>query len=148
MIRFDKAIQGTRESDHYATPKSFYVQLNSEFKFSLDPCPLRSTFNGLKMDWAGSVYVNPPYSNIKPWIVKGLMELQANRAKTIVYLLPVRTDTAYWHDLILPNAAEIRLVRGRLNFNEMKTPAPFPVCLVILERGNIQLKLSSYTQRK
>jgi site-specific DNA-methyltransferase (adenine-specific) len=158
MIRFDKTIQGTRDSDHYATPQAFYQQLHEEFNFDFDPCPLRSTFDGLKMDWNGSIYVNPPYSNIKPWIEKGLREIKAKRAKTIVYLLPVRTDTAYWHDLILPHATEIRLVKGRLNFNEMKTPAPFPVCLVIFEHWwfmdvgfravQLMVKVSSYAQRK
>ena len=47
MIRFNKEIQGTRESDHYATPIKFYKKLNSEFEFDFDPCPLRSEVDGL-----------------------------------------------------------------------------------------------------
>ena len=130
-VRFNKEIQGTRDSDNYATPVKFYNNLNSEFNFSLDPCPLRSEFDGLSIDWVGNIYCNPPYSNIKPFIEKGILEIRKGNAKTVVYLIPVRSDTAYWHDLILPNAKEIRYVRGRLNFNESKSPAPFPVVLVI-----------------
>ena len=33
MIRFNKEIQGTRESDNYATPIKFYQKLNNEFNF-------------------------------------------------------------------------------------------------------------------
>jgi hypothetical protein len=38
-------------SDDWATPKYFYDPLNEEFHFDFDPCPLRSTFDGLLIDW-------------------------------------------------------------------------------------------------
>jgi len=45
-------------------------------------------------------------------------------------LLPVRTDTGWFHDYIL-NRAEIRFIRGRLNFNDGKGKAPFPSMIII-----------------
>ena len=51
MIRFNKEIQGTRESDHYATPIKFYQKLHNEFNFDYDPCPLRSEVNGFLTEW-------------------------------------------------------------------------------------------------
>ena len=75
MIRFIKEIQGTRDSDNYATPKKFYDRLNLEFNFNFDPCPLRSKFNGLLTEWNGNIFCNPPYSNIEPFIRKGLEDL-------------------------------------------------------------------------
>lgn len=131
MIRFNKEIQGTRSSDDYATPIKFYNKLNKEFNFNYDPCPLRSQINGLETDWIGNIYINPPYSNIAPFIEKGIKEREKGNAKKLVYLIPIRSDTKYWHDLIMPFASEIRFVKGRLNFNEMKSPAPFPCVLVI-----------------
>jgi len=134
MIRFVKAIQGTRDSDNYATPKKFYDKLNKEFQFDFDPCPLRSEVDGLYIDWNGNIYINPPYSNIEPFIKKGIMEIQDGRAKVCVYLIPMRSDTKYWHELIMKYASEIRFVKSRLNFNESKSPAPFPCVLVIFNK--------------
>lgn len=136
MIRFNRKIQGTRDSDNYATPRKFYDKLNKEFKFDLDPCPLKADFDGLLIDWKGVIFCNPPYSNITPFIRKGLIELEKKNAKKIVYLLPARTDTQYWHDMIMLRCSEIRFVRGRLNFNESKSPAPFPVVIVVF-KGNV-----------
>lgn len=39
------------DHDDWATPKDEYDKLNKEFKFDFDPCPLKSTFDGLKIDW-------------------------------------------------------------------------------------------------
>jgi site-specific DNA-methyltransferase (adenine-specific) len=134
MIRFNKEIQGTRESDHYATPIKFYEKLHKEYAFDFDPCPLRSTSDGLLLDWIGNIYINPPYSNILPFIEKGIAEIRKGNAQTLVYLIPIRSDTKYWHNLIMPLAKEIKFVKGRLNFNESKSPAPFPCVLVIFDK--------------
>ncbi len=138
MIRFDKNIQGTRDSDNYATPIKFYNQLNAEYGFTFDPCPHKHDFswNGLEVDWNGNIYCNPPYSSIEPFIEKGIAEIQKGNAKKIVYLIPVRSDTKYWHNLIMKFASEIIFVQGRLNFNESKSPAPFP-CVLIVFHENI-----------
>jgi hypothetical protein len=148
MLRFVKEIKGTRASDHYATPKLLYRQLYQEFQFNFDPCPLRSSFDGLMQRWRESVYVNPPYSNIEPFIRKGINELDSRRAQTIVFLLPVRSDTRYWHELIMPRANELRFIKGRLNFNEAKSPAPFPCVIVIFYKQRSPLKVSSFIQSK
>ena len=45
-------------------------------------------------------------------------------------LIPARTDTRWFHDYIY-HKAEIRFIRGRLKFNDGKSPAPFPSMVVI-----------------
>ena len=40
-------------SDHWATPKKLYDELNSEFHFDFDPCPLYSEFDWLEIEWGG-----------------------------------------------------------------------------------------------
>ena len=148
-LRFNKVIQGTRESDHYCTPKDFYQKLHEEFRFTFDPCPLRcETFNGLEVDWNGIVYVNPPYSHIEVWIEKGLTEIRKGNAEKVVYLIPLRTDSWYWHNKILAFSEEVRLVRGRLRFGEKKDLAPFGVAVIVFDKnlsGNP--KLLSYEAR-
>jgi site-specific DNA-methyltransferase (adenine-specific) len=112
---------------NWATPSDLYRQLYDEFLFTLDPCPLRDAqiWDGAAMSWAGErVYCNPPYGRgIDRWLAK------AREAKLAVYLLPARTDTAWWHDYAM-SADEIRFIRGRLRFNNQGS-APFPSVVLI-----------------
>jgi hypothetical protein len=53
-------------SDNWATPKKLYDELNSEFNFDFDPCPLNEDEitpdkDGLLIEWGYSNYINPPY---------------------------------------------------------------------------------------
>lgn len=114
-------------SDHWATPTEVYDALNQEFKFTDDPCPLGGN-GGLDRAWGGSTFVNPPYSEIGAWIKKGAQEAQAG--KTVVFLIPSRTDTKWWHEFVM-TATEIRFIKGRLKFGGAKNSAPFPSCVVI-----------------
>ncbi len=144
-VRFNKSIQGSRDSDNYATPIKFYNLLNDEFCFTFDPCPYKHNFewDGLQVEWKGNVYCNPPYSNIEPFIKKALNEIRIGNCQNAVFLIPIRSDTKYWHDLIMKEATEIRFVKGRLNFNESKSPAPFPCVVIIFSDNKTILKVKS-----
>src|SRR5271165_6977223 len=58
----------------WTTPNHLYNELNSEFAFDFDPCPIEHTFDGLIIEWGKSNFVNPPYNEIKKWIKKGYGE--------------------------------------------------------------------------
>ena len=94
---------------NHATPK----ELDKEFQFDFDPCPLNPTpeFDGLKVSWQNKrVYCNPPYGRgIGDWLNKGI------EADLAVFLLPSRTDTKWWHDIVLPKAKEIRFAKNADN---------------------------------
>jgi len=78
-------------------------------KFDLDPCAdrrspiwgeIKNRFelqaNGLACGWFGHCFVNPPFSNIEPWIDKALRELPSN-VESVTFLLPAnRTDQLWW----------------------------------------------------
>lgn len=125
--------------DSRATPPELYAVLDSEFHFTLDPCPLDATAtagaslwgkDGLMMDWRGHrVFCNPPYSDITPWLEK------QRETELAVYLLPVRSDLAWWH-LWVMRAREVRFIHGRLRFGGASGGAPFPSVVVIFEPGN------------
>jgi len=119
----------------WATPAAVYADLNEEFCFTLDPCPLMSPemaglplfgTDGLYRSWHGErVFCNPPYGRgVGRWLVK------AAEANVAVYLLPARTDTRWWHEHAM-RATEIRFLRGRLRFGGAETGAPFPSVVVI-----------------
>lgn len=111
--------------DEWSTPDSFMAVLRQEFTFDLDPCALECSAkapryftpadDGLVRRWHGTVFMNPPYGDaIGRWIAKARDEALAGA--TVVALVPARTDTAYWHDYVMTDATEVRLVRGRLHF--------------------------------
>lgn len=116
-------------SDNWSTPEDVYICLNYEFNFNDDPCPLGGV-GGLDRDWGSCSFVNPPYSQIKEWCKKAYEEWQ--KGKTIVMLIPSRTDTKYWHDYIM-KATEIRFIKGRLKFGGSKNSAPFPSAIIIFK---------------
>ena len=117
----------------WTTPKNFYDELNKEFNFDLDPCPINPDFNGLEIDWFGNVFVNPPYNNQRAFFEKGLKELEKENVRVLVYLVPARTDTKLFHELIY-GKSEIRFIKGRLKFGNSNNSAPFPSMVVIYKK--------------
>ena len=116
------------QSVNWGTPKALYAALDAEFHFTLDPCGLGDEGglfgkrDGLLIPWAGHrVFCNPPYGpQIGAWLER------ASEPELAVYLLPARTDTRWFHNLVLPAAKEVRFLPGRLKFGDAKNSAPFP----------------------
>lgn len=117
-------------SDNWATPKEFYDKLNQEFNFDFDPCPLNigeitPENDGLLIEWGLSNFVNPPYSRElkEKFVIKAINE--SKKGKLCIMLLPVSTSTKLFHDYILPNASDIRFVKGRIKFLGVNTKGEY-----------------------
>lgn len=132
------------KTDLWSTPQNFFDKLNREFRFTLDVCALLENskcekfyspdIDGLKQEWGGRVWCNPPYGRgIAEWVKKGFESVQDGTASVCVMLLPARTDTRWFHEYIYKKA-EIRFVKGRLKFGNSENSAPFPSMVVIFER--------------
>ena len=126
-----KRILFSSKSCHWATPKALLSDLEKEFHFDFDPCPLgeseRDGSAPLFTSWEGKrVFCNPPYN-------KGIAKFleRAPEADVAVFLLPARTDTKWFHHMVLPNAKEVRFIKGRLRFGNAKNAAPFPSMIVV-----------------
>ena len=132
-------------SDHWATPPSLIRKLELEFgAFDLDPACHHETAkapkfytpadDGLSQPWFGRVFLNPPYSNVTPWLEKAIAETTARRASLVIALLPVCTDTDWFHDFVL-DRAEIRFIKRRVRFYgwgaTMVTAPKFPSMFAI-----------------
>lgn len=116
----------------WQTPKVVYEILDAEFHFDFDPCPHDPTFDGLNVSWGNSNFVNPPYGReIGKWLKKGYEESQ--QGKTVVFLIPSRTDTRWWHDYVM-KAQEIRFIKGRLKFGNATNSAPFPSAIIVFRK--------------
>ena len=111
------------------TPKDLYDNLDKEFNFDFDPCPKDPDFDGLNISWSKSNFINPPFKQQRLWIKKAYEE--SLKGKVCVMLLPARTDTRIFHEIILPFSKEIRFIKGRLKFEQYNNSAPFPSMIVI-----------------
>lgn len=117
----------------WQTPSAVYQKLDKEFEFNFDPCPPGHIYDGLDIEWGESNFVNPPYGReIGKWLKKGYEESQ--KGKLVVFLIPSRTDTRWWHDYVM-QAKEIRFIQGRLKFKGATNNAPFPSCIAIFKKG-------------
>ena len=127
------------ETDMWATPQNFFDKLDAFFRFELDVCAtsenskcrkyFTETDDGLKKDWFGTVWMNPPYGReIGKWVARAYAQSRLH-GSTIVCLLPARTDTKWWHDYCIKG--EITFIKGRLKFGDAKNSAPFPSAVVI-----------------
>jgi site-specific DNA-methyltransferase (adenine-specific) len=107
-----------------------YDALDAEFRFNFDPCPLDGSTDGtatLFAEWRGKrVFCNPPYGpELREFLER------APEAELAVFLIPARTDTRWFHEIVLPKAREIRFIKGRLKFGDAVKSAPFPSMVVI-----------------
>lgn len=114
-------------TDDWRTPEHLYKELDKEFNFNDDPCPIGGQ-GGLEREWGTRTFVNPPYSQLKAWCKKAYQE--SLKGKKIVMLIPSRTDTIAWHEYCM-KSTEIRFIKGRLKFGNSKNSAPFPSAIII-----------------
>lgn len=124
-------------SDKWATPWPIVRQLEERYGvFDLDPCcephtAKAPTFytaedDGLAQPWFGNVFVNPPFSNPRAWCRRAIEAVRTGEADQVVMLLPAAVDTAWFHEIVWPNA-ELHFLRGRVRFLGWRgTPLPSP----------------------
>lgn len=134
------------KKENWETPEWLFNELDQEFHFTIDVCAditnnkckrfYTEIDNGLNQDWTEeTVWCNPPYGRkIGEWVKKA-----AESNATVVMLLPVRTDTKWFHEYIYKKA-EIKFIKGRLKFGNSENSAPFPSMIVIFrKRGRIDV---------
>jgi site-specific DNA-methyltransferase (adenine-specific) len=132
----------TSKRDVWSTPQSLFDRLNAEFGFTIDVCATEENarvrpyyspeVNGLKQQWKGTVWMNPPFSEIERWMKKAY--LSSLLGATVVALTPARVDTKWFFDFAL-RAEEIRFLQGRLRFGDARNSAPFPTCIAVFRPG-------------
>lgn len=132
MSHGHRAALFSSRSVEWPTPAALYQELQAEFHFDLDPCPVGALWDGRLVSWVGRrVFCNPPYGRqLSSWLDK------ATEAELAVYLVPARTDTRWWHVHAM-RADEIRFLRGRLNYGDRhsRKRAPFPSVILVYLQG-------------
>ena len=119
----------SKKSDIWSTPKDIYNKFLSMGAF--DPCPIDPKFDGLNTDWESFVYVNPPYSEIRKWLDKALIEIENGNTHLAVFLVPARVDTKWFQEVVYGKHA-YKFIKGRLKFGQNTNSAPFPSMYIYL----------------
>ena len=137
---YQKCMLG-RKDQFAQTPDDVLKQIQDMFnegKIMFDPCPANPTEDGLdERDWTGDcVYVNPPYKNITPWLEKGLK--QSKKGKKVIFLIPARADTEWWHHYVIKHAYEIYFIKQGIRFKGYDIKCPFAICLVVFQNKRIR----------
>lgn len=105
--------------DTWLTPRYLLDQLGA---FDLDPCAAAQNpawvaprfytkeHDGLRSEWSGRVFMNPPFSNTIPWIERHADHLLG------ISLVPFRGESQVWRRVVWKRAQAIFLIHGRMRF--------------------------------
>jgi phage N-6-adenine-methyltransferase len=143
------------EVDDRGTDPAFFDRLNERFLFTLDAAAAHHNAkceryytradDGLELPWTGTVWCNPPYSNLASWVAKAWMEWKLGNARLIVMLLPAnRPEQAWWQRYVEPHRDQpgsplrVEFLPGRMRFVKPGCESigpnerpPFGCCLLI-----------------
>ncbi|MBA2803030.1 phage N-6-adenine-methyltransferase [Enterobacter hormaechei] len=126
------------QRDLWRTPPALFAALDAEFCFQLDAAAaphnalcrkfITAEQNTLETPWAdylnvpGYVWLNPPYSDITPFVKKAAVE-SSNQIGTVM-LVPADTSVGWFKEAI-QTASEVRFITaGRLAFINPVTGKP------------------------
>jgi hypothetical protein len=122
---------GNPLSDSYCSPLWFTRALPL---VDLDPCSnprstvrsrrrysLEQRLDGLKLQWVGSVFLNPPYSDPLSWMKKLREEMTAGRCTQAIVLCKHDTSTEWWDVMTRDTSPDQwQFPRRRFLFDEPK----------------------------
>ena len=132
--------------DNVATPSYILKALEEEFGPIFDPCPLNPDWNketdvdGLAIPWGKFTFVNPPYSNVHPWLKKAQEEHALGN--TVVLLLKINTLYRQYFEQYA--GVELRFFNHRIQFPPYPTCAMFGSMLVVFGKNRGCYKMVDY----
>lgn len=121
---------GTGENEWYTPHEYVEAVRNVLGKIDLDPASCAAanetvkavrffdqSFDGLKQEWSGKVFLNPPYAqpDISNFIEKLITEWRAGRTISAICLTHNFTDTR-WHHRLFDEASALCFTSGRIKF--------------------------------
>lgn len=123
----------SKNTDDWKTPTKIYNEY-MECGY-IDTFPYKAEYDEFEKEYKNQkLFCNPPFSKLNKvadWIIH---QVNDNHC-TIALLMPARTDTKYFHKLLML-LPDITFIKGRLRFNDSK-PAPFPTIVLHFSPFNI-----------
>ena len=123
------------------TPDYVLDALKKEFGNDLyDPCPFQPNFdptkhkNGLTTEWGAINYCNPPFNDVKHWLMKAREEWL--KGKTCIVLMKTTAGGTQYFKKCSPGA-EIWFLTGKVKFKGYEHAYCFPIMLLVF-RANVE----------
>jgi len=131
------------KSEEYETPKEIFEPLQKEFNLQLDVCATNENKkcnifftkqdDALTKDWNRNFWMNPPFGRyLRHWVAKAFDESQKHKVNGVL-ILPVRSNTLWWHKYIIDTKAEVRFLKGETKFVGHKRGLWLPFAIVIFK---------------
>ena len=152
LLKYAGTWFGRSDMGEWKTPQWLFDTLNKEFEFDLDVCAVPENAkckryytpddDALMQNWKGTCWMNPPYgTTIKDWMSKARQSAQ--NGAVVVCLVPARPDTNWWWNNCIEEdiKTEIRFIKGRLQWPDNDTVAPFPSAVVVMRQGARETKV-------
>lgn len=95
--------EDTAKCDNFLTPKQ-------------DMFTIKNPLDYFNKEESLQIFMNPEYGRNQRKFVEKVVDWCEYDNVIADVLIPSRTDTALYHDIILPKATSIRFVRGRITF--------------------------------
>lgn len=109
--------------NNWRTPAYIFNYLDQLFHFTTDVAASSDNHlcdryfteadNALVKEWGEVNYCNPPYDDIKPWVVKAIEQM--NQGKITVMLIPADTSVG-WFKLAFDHCSSAVFLTGRIAF--------------------------------
>jgi phage N-6-adenine-methyltransferase len=135
----------SQQTDEWSSPREIVEPLADVLDgFDLDPCSgaEQSPFadetytesdDGLEQSWFGTVWVNPPYSDVADWTAKAGTEYNREDVESIYYLCKGDSSTEWWQRAAT-DATMVVTIDHRLSFGDGENSAPFPSHIFVYDR--------------
>ena len=139
-------ISGAPANDSVGTPDSLFTSLDEIFHFTYDPCPLNGLSlpdvpDGLSTPWGYTTFINPPYSEIAPWLSLAINNMALYGTRSVL-LIPAHVETLYWDQLVTRWASEVWYCITGLQFKGYDSKFSLPMCLVLFGQFDDELPLN------
>ena len=154
-------IRSLTPREDWETPDALFRALDSIFHFDFDAAAHADNAKCEKFisrgedarfawwpNYGQRAFLNPPYGRGVRAFLEAAVRASERGVGTVA-LLPARTDTEWWYDLVGWRAQAIWFLKGRLRFGKATNSAPFPSALVLWQpRGEKPLRWAEWAQRQ
>lgn len=127
---FGNELSADKNTEWYTPPHILEAVYHTLGTIDLDPCCktigepnvkaakyYRIDDDGLKQQWEGTVFLNPPYgeSLTEAWVNKLVESYASYDVTEAILLIPAKVETQYWHTLATQSPCWCA-IKGRLSF--------------------------------
>ena len=146
------------KSEEYETPNEIFKPLQKEFNLRLDVCAnddnakcqiyITKEMDALSSDWNYNFWMNPPFGrDLKKWVQKAYEESKKNKVNGVL-ILPVRSNTNWWHKYIIETKAEVRFLKGETKFVGHERGLWLPFAIIIYKNSLITSKEKKWKRKQ